>query len=202
MGSILRLRNCYAGVDDGYFTKSWKRTIAVLAVHCTVNNTLCPCAVYTDYFTIDGLDATEVIARLTLKALEQYNIRLLLMDSVVYAGFNIADIDALHNMIGVPVAAIIWYPPNREAVERALKLHFSDWKIRLGLLEKVWGSMRSLACPKGKIYVAWRGISWWDLAEIICSLQIYTRHPEPLYTAHMLASSLSKRWLEVEERNS
>jgi endonuclease V-like protein UPF0215 family len=183
---------CYAGVDDGYFSRSWRSTLAVLAVHCRLGSTLCPCTLYTGRFTIDGLDATQVIVELVRKALEKHNLKLLLMDSVVYAGFNIADIDQIHEETGVPVAAVIWYPPDREAVERALRLHFSDWQQRLHLLEKTWNTMRKLACPKGALYISWRGGDWWSIARTICSLQIYTRHPEPLYTAHMLASTLSK----------
>ena len=183
---------CYAGIDDGSFSKEWKYTAAVLAVHCKVGGELCPCRVYADKFTVDGLDATEVIARLAGRAATSYRLKLLLLDTVIFAGFNIADIDEVHQLTGIPVAAVFWYEPDREAVRRALTKHFPDWQLRLARLEKAWNTMKRLACPKGGLLVSWRGIDWWELAQTICSLQIHTRHPEPLYTAHMIASTISR----------
>jgi len=185
---------CYAGIDDGFFRKEWSKTVAVLAVHCTSSSLLCPCAVYTSEFTVDGLDATNVIAELAERAARDYPLKTILLDTVVFAGFNIADIDGIYERVGVPVIAVFWYEPRREAVERALKLHFPDWRLRLSLLEKAWTTMSRIPCPRGSLLASWRGLSASEAANLLCSLQLYTRQPEPLYTAHMIASTLSRAW--------
>ena len=185
---------CYGGVDDGFFRRCWPRSLAVLAVHCSRGGDLCPCGLLHGFFTVDGLDATEVIVGLVRAAQRRgYRLRALLLDTVVYAGFNVAEPWRIHGETRVPVIVVYWYPPRRGAVERALRLHFRDWRRRLEVLERVWGDLREVPCPRGGLLVAGYGVDPGEAWRIVCGLQLFTRHPEPLYTAHTVASELSAR---------
>lgn len=195
-------RECFGGVDDGFFDKSWLYTSAVLAVHCFENSILCPQSVYTSRFTVDGLDATDVIVALVRRALEdKTSLRMVLLDTPIFAGFNIAEPWRVYEETNVPVVIIVWHQPSRDAVERALKLHFKDWVQRLSILDNVWRDLKRIKCPRGELFIAVYGISYADAWREVCRLQVYTRQPEPLYTAHTVASTISRRkreeWLRA-----
>ncbi|ABM81312.1 DUF99 family protein [Hyperthermus butylicus] len=187
------MQACIAGFDDGFFERGWRRTIAVLAVHCWRGSSLCPCGAYTAMLTIDGLDATARAAELVARAMERHRLQAVLLDTNIYAGFNILDPEALHRETSVPVIVVYWYPPNRDAVRRALELHFPDWRTRLKLLEKVWSKLSKMPCPKGELLLASYGMETGEAWSLTCSLQLHTRQPEPLFTAHKLASMLSRQ---------
>ncbi len=189
---------CIGGIDDGFFNKSWKYTSAVLAIHCYKDNFLCPCKVYLDRFTVDGMDATDVIVSLAKKALRNIsNLRMLLLDTPIFAGFNVAEPWSIYDRTSIPVVVVVWYQPNRDAVERALRLHFEDWKVRLAILDRVWRDLKKVICPRGELFIATYGVDYISAWKEICKLQLYTRQPEPLYTAHMFASIVSKRGANI-----
>ncbi len=191
----MKREGCYAGVDDGFFRKGWRRSLAVLAVHCRVGSHLCPCGLFHSWFTVDGLDATDVIVELGSRALELFELRLLLLDTPVFAGFNVAEPWRVSEELGVPVAVVYLYPPRRGRVERALRLHFPDWRRRLEVLERVWAGLREAPCPRGSLLLASYGVGWEEAWRLVCGLQVYTRVPEPLYTAHTVASGLARSLL-------
>jgi len=187
-----RLRRCVAGFDDGRFSKSWRCTLGVLALHCRVGGGLCPCGAVTTRLRVDGLDSTDRVVEAVERARGLgYRVEALLLDTNVFAGFNVADPEAIASRLGLPVLVVYWYPPRREAVERALRLHFPDWMERLRLLREVWSRLRQAPCPRGRLLLAVYGAEWGWGHRLLCSLQAYTRAPEPLYTAHILASELT-----------
>ncbi len=195
-GSPSRPRRCVAGFDDGRFSKSWRCTLGVLSLHCWAGPHLCPCGAVVTRLTVDGMDSTERI----IEAVERarglgYGVEALLLDTNVFAGFNVADPEAVASRLGLPVLVVYWYPPRREAVERALRLHFPDWRERLRLLEEAWSRLRQAPCPRGGLLLAVYGADWGWGHRLLCGLQLYTRAPEPLYTAHTLASELSEALL-------
>jgi len=189
-----QVMKCFAGIDDGFFRRGWRETLLVLAAHClTDSGDLCPCLVASTTVTIDGMDVTDKAVSLVEEAKRSLSLGAVLVDTVVFAGFNILDAKRLYRETGVPVIVVYWYPPNREAVESALRRHFEDWRRRLNLLKDVWDKLIALECSKGKLLVAPYGVSAEDAWSIVCDLQVYTRQPEPLFTAHVIASSLSRR---------
>ncbi len=189
------MEGCVAGVDDGFFRKGWSRCILVLAAHCRRGGRLCPCLAEASWVQVDGLDATEAIAGLVSQASERLGLAAVLLDTPVFAGFNVAEPWRVHEETGVPVVVVYAYPPRRRRVERALRLHFPDWRRRLGVLEEVWSRLRRAPCPRGELLYASYGLDAGEAWRLLCSLQVYTRIPEPLYTAHVVASGLSRSLL-------
>jgi len=177
------------GVDDGYFEKGWRRALLALALVEARGATVCPRGLRLGRVTVDGLDATRVLLSL-LDGVE--GLGLLLLDNVVVAGFNLVEPWVVAEEAGVPVAVVLRYPPRRGAVEAALRGHFRDWRVRLSVLERVWGDLRLAPCPRGPLLVAAYGGSWERVVDAVCMLQVYTRVPEPLYLAHAAASGLTR----------
>jgi endonuclease V-like protein UPF0215 family len=133
------------------------------------------------------------VAGLVRRALgDGLGLEAVLLDTPVFAGFNVAEPWRVAEETGVPVVVVYMYPPRRERVERALRLHFPDWRRRLRVLERVWDDLRLAACPRGKLLYAAYGLGAGEAVGLLCGLQLYTRVPEPLYTAHAAASGLSR----------
>jgi endonuclease V-like protein UPF0215 family len=195
------MKGCVAGIDDGYFKRDWRKTTFVLAAHCWRNDALCPCLVLGDVVEIDGIDSTEKAISLVKEALHELGgLEAVLLDTVIFAGFNILDAGRLHEETNVPVIAVFWYEPDREAVRRAIVKHFDDAEQRLRLLEETWSRLTRIECGKGSLLIAPYGVSVEKAWELVCSLQIYTRQPEPLFTAHVMASRLSSIFLGEDKQ--
>jgi len=177
------------GVDDGFFEKGWRSTVLALALMEWRGGVLCPRGARLGRVSVDGLDATSVLSRL-VGGVE--GLRLVLLDNVVYAGFNLVEPWRVFEETGVPVVVVLRYPPRRGMVESALRRHFRDWELRLGVLEKVWNSLRPAPCPRGGLLLAPYGLGWGEAVGEVCGLQVFTRVPEPLYMAHVVASGVSR----------
>lgn len=183
----------YGGLDDGRLPPGRRgRVPLVLSLHRSVEGLLCPCRLEATWVTIDGLDATEAAIGLVGEGLRACgSLGAVLLDTVVYAGFNLVEPWRLHGETGVPVIVVYHYPPDAGAVERALRLHFPDWEYRLSVLERVWESLRPAECPRGRLLYASYGLDPGEAWRLLCRLQVFTRTPEPLYAAHVAAGALS-----------
>ncbi len=183
------LRNCIAGIDDGYFEKHWASTVLAMVIYCDS----LPAQVYTTLVKIDGWDSTQKIIELIKRALSRgYLIEMVLLDTIVFAGFNIADPRKVYEETRVPVLVVYHYPPNRDKIVEALKKHFPDWRRRLAVLEETWSSLQRVTCPRGTLYAAVYGTDKTTAWNTLCSTQRFTRTPEPLYAAGVVASAFSR----------
>jgi len=192
---------CLAGLDDGFFEKNWEKTLLALAVHCTCRDILVPASVYLEPVTVDGMDVTEATIQLLRRARYEYNIAVLFTDTVIFAGFNILDPEKVYQETSVPVVTVNLYPHNQEKIRRALEKHFPDHEYRLKLLKENWKRQKQASCRKGRVLIAAYGISYTEAWRLLCRAQVYSREPEPLYTAGVLASAATKA-LTLEEKTA
>src|SRR3989304_5305419 len=70
---------------------------------------------------VDGADATEALASAINRSRYRRGLALALLDGAALGGFNVVDIDALHDSTGVPVATVTREKPDLEAMERGLR---------------------------------------------------------------------------------
>jgi endonuclease V-like protein UPF0215 family len=68
----------------------------------------------------DGFGATAAIAQMLLGSKFLPQLHLVLLDGVAVGGFNVIDLPALSEAVGLPCAAIMRKLPNMAAVEAAL----------------------------------------------------------------------------------
>ena len=180
-------------MDDGWFTRACRYTAIALALHCTVNDgPLVPTLAEVERVTVDGADATYRVLALLHRVPGELAPELLLLDTPIYAGFNIADPAYVSEEAGVPVVSVHHYPPDREAVRRALEKGFPGEQWRLRVLEREWERLKRVTCPRGTLYIAVYGADPDTVAETVCRLQLFTRTPEPLYTAGTVATAVSR----------
>jgi len=140
--------------------------------------------------TKDGLDATDVICRMITRSKHYGQIRVVMLDGITYAGFNVVDIQKLYRQTGIPVIVVMRSKPDFEKIKSALK-YFQDGEERWAIIELA-GRINKIASrnEKSSIYVQNAGISFESVNKIIRLTSIRSNIPEPLRVAHLIATGI------------
>lgn len=173
------------GVEDGSFKKGITQKailVAVLLRRLRIEK------VKITKITVDGLDATERLA----KTIEEWDFKTVMLAGVSFAGFNIIDPTIIYAKFGNPVVVISRTKPNNKAVKRALKQHFGDWQTRWDIFKKL-GSIYRIDVVAGlpSLYIETVGIRVERAKKMIEALSVFSRIPEPIRVARLIARGLS-----------
>ena len=175
------------GVDDGKFVPHFQGSTIVVGV--VFRGGAAIDGVMHTYVTIDGFDATEQIASMINSSPHSKQLRLVMLNGITFAGFNVVDIKKLNAATKLPIIALTPEEPDLEAVRDALNnLPKSEerWKTILAA-----GEIHEFRCKGKKIYVELAGISLFDAEEIVKLTAISSCFPEPLRVAHLIASGVT-----------
>ncbi len=179
-------------IDDGYFPPSYKagagRTVLAGILYSTG-----PLDLLIDTVVVDGSDATKK----TLRMCRDAGAGLVLLDNVIYAGFNYVDAVRLLEECGAPVVVVVKHRLNPAAILDALKKHFPDWEERWAAISEPVTNNVAVETRKGLLRIYVTGIDIDTAARILSSLQVYSRIPEPLRIADMAASAISRELLKM-----
>jgi len=134
---------------------------------------------------LDGLDATSKIIKAINRSRHRDQLRVIMLDGITFAGFNLVDIKMLNMKTKMPVIAVIRKKPDVNSFKSALKI-FPDYNKRLKIVENA-------GIPKkwNKIYYQCCGLSDDDCKKILELSTIRSNIPEPIRVAHLIASGLS-----------
>ncbi len=106
------------GVDDGKFVPHTNGEVIVVGVvfrgGCSIDG------VMHTHVAIDGFDATEKLASMINGSPHHKQLRLVMLNGITFAGFNVVDIKRLNLETGLPVIALTPEKPDLEAVRKAL----------------------------------------------------------------------------------
>jgi hypothetical protein len=176
------------GVDDGKFTPHKKGSAMVVGV-VFKGGFWFEGIMYTSV-EVDGFDATDKIATMIKKSVHFRQLRLVMLNGITFAGFNVVNIKALYSATGIPVVAVMRDLPDLKAVNEALK--------NLPAFEARWdaviaaGEIFEVSFRQGqKIYMEIAGISRADAHRIVELTATRSSLPEPLRVAHLIASGIS-----------
>lgn len=178
------------GVDDGVFTPHVEGFVPVVGVvfrggywldgvmHTTVE--------------VDGFDATQKIASMIINSPHHKQLRIIMLNGVTFAGFNVINIKGLNAETKLPVIAVTREKPNFTEIREALK--------NLPENEQRWKSIQSageifevfVRSKKEKIYMQISGILKEDARKILKLTATRSNMPEALRVAHLIASGISK----------
>lgn len=139
---------------------------------------------------VDGDDANRVLERMVQGSRFKSQLKAVMIDGVALGGFNLVDIDALHEAIEVPVITVTRDPPDLGKMESALRKHFSDWERRCEVLRRK--ELLEVGTGHKPILVSLAGLGYAEAEEIIRKSMVRGAVPEPLRVAHMIASGLAK----------
>lgn len=134
----------------------------------------------------DGANAADRIARLVEESRFREHARLILLQGIAMAGFNVVDIAALHRRLGMPVLVTARRRPDMDAVRSALLTRVAGGARKWRIIEKT-GPME----PAAGIFVQRAGIGLQEAAALVSRLAVHSRLPEPLRVAHIVAGGLS-----------
>lgn len=137
---------------------------------------------------VDGLDATEKLS----KILSEWELEVVLLAGVSFAGFNVIDPAIIREQLGTPVIIISRKKPDNKAVKRALERHFEDWQCRWSVFEKLGLIYKvRVSTTEPPVYVETVGVHVEWAARLIRAFSVCNRIPEPIRVARLIARGLS-----------
>jgi len=179
------------GIDDGVFVPHTKGLADVVGVVFRGGYWLD--GVMKTEVMVDGLDATEKIAEM-IKASPHYaQLRVVMLNGITFAGFNIVDIKRLSELTGLPVIAVTREEPDFDDIREAL-MHLPASEERWGIVKNSQQLIK-VRTRRGEepVFMQIAGISRMDAEKIVKDSSTRSNVPEPLRVAHIIASGLTKQ---------
>lgn len=171
------------GFDDGPFAKTHRGDVLLVgAMYAGLRLE----GVLTGKVRRDGINSTRVLTALVAGSRFARHLQAVLVQGIAFAGFNVIDLQALHQALGVPVIAVARRRPDLPAMRRALLGRVPGGARKWALIEKA-GPMESAA----GVYVQRAGISLATAEALIDGLAVNSALPEPLRTAHLIAGGVA-----------
>ena len=177
------------GVDDGVFTPHVKGLVPVVGVVFRGGYWLD--GVMHTKIRVDGFDATRKIASMILNSSHYKQLRIIMLNGITFAGFNVVDIKKLNKKTRLPVIAVTRERPNFAEIRAALKnLPKSEerWEAILSAGEILEAYTRS---KSEKVYIQIFGILEEDAKRVLQITSTRSNIPEALRVAHLIASGIS-----------
>jgi endonuclease V-like protein UPF0215 family len=175
------------GIDDGKFVPHTKGTVIVVGV--VFRGGLWLEGVMHTTVEIDGLNATEQLATMINDSPHHRQLRLVMLNGITLAGFNLVNIKKLHLATALPILALTRDKPNLEAIRSALT-HLSQMEERWDIVEAA-GEIHEFINKGVNLYMVTAGISLTDAKKIVGLVSTRSSFPEPLRVAHLVASGVS-----------
>jgi len=188
------------GIDDGVFVPHSGDLVDVVGVVFRGGYWLD--GVMRTHVRVDGMDATEQLASMIIGSPHYDQLRVIVLNGVTLAGFNVVDIHGLYERVKLPVIAVTRDKPNFDDIRKALKnLPESDRRWRA--IEKA-GKMFMARTREGEapVYAHAVGLSEEDAKRILRSTSTRSNIPEALRVAHLIASGLGSRGRQGERNIS
>ena len=171
------------GFDDGPFSPVHRGDVDLIG---TVFSGLRLDGVLHTRVRRDGRNATDRM----IAAIEGSRFRqppqLILLQGIAVAGFNVVDIHALNRHLGIPVLVVSRHKPDLKAVREALLGSVPGGKRKWRLVERA-----GLPQKVGDLWLQCAGCTGGVAALLIKRLAVNSHIPEPLRTAHLIASGIS-----------
>jgi endonuclease V-like protein UPF0215 family len=174
------------GIDDAPFSKSTKGKVLVLGTIHRGGETLE--GVVSTHVQVDGEDATSKLIVMINNTRHKDQLQCIMLDGIAVGGFNVIDIRELSRNTKLPIVVIIRHKPNLKRVREALK-HVSNYQNKWKIIKKA-GKIHEAKVKDGTIYFQNKGISPKKVREIIEIAVTRGNMPEPIRTAHLIASGV------------
>ena len=133
----------------------------------------------------DGTDATRSLQQAVRSSRFAAHASLVLLQGIAFAGFNVVDIHALHAALGLPVLVVARRRPDLARIKKALLEAVPGGKRKWRLIEKA-GAME----PAAGVWIQRAGLGLAAAERVVARLAVNGRIPEPLRTAHLIATAL------------
>jgi endonuclease V-like protein UPF0215 family len=177
------------GIDDGRFTPHSKNQVLVVGVVFRGGDYVD--GIMSTTVKVDDFDATEKLTHMIISSRHYKQLRVILLNGITLAGFNIVDIKALNVETRLPVIAVTTRRPDLGKIQKALQnlpSHQERWTAVLNA-----GEVYPMKARSGNktVYVETAGVDKEVAQEILSVTSPRSNIPEPLRVAHLIASGIS-----------
>jgi uncharacterized protein len=171
------------GFDDAPFEREHRGDVLLVGAVCSRTRLD---GVLSGRVRRDGANATERIAELCAGSAFAAHVRVVLLQGIAVAGFNVVDIHALAARLGIGVLVVARRLPDLPAIRRALgNAPGGDRKWRL--IERA-GPME----PCRGVWVQRAALSAADAERVLAATTLHGKLPEPLRVAHLIAGGVAR----------
>ncbi len=173
------------GIDDGLYVRGSRNTPIVMTVmrgDGYIEGFL------TASVATDGTDSAEKICGSIENSRFKDQARAIMSDGACLAGFNVLDLEYLHDKLQIPVLTCSDKEPDDNSIFKALEKHFSDWGARYELISR-W-KPEEVGLKDGICHVRYCGTTSERAKWLVRKMTIRGRTPEPIRISHMISSEV------------
>jgi endonuclease V-like protein UPF0215 family len=134
----------------------------------------------------DGANAAQRLTDCLTGSKYYDQLQAVLLQGIAFAGFNVVDLQRLHQATRLPVLVVVRHQPDFQAIREALLQRVTGGARKWRLIEAA-GPMEQVA----GLYVQRCGITPENTAKLLAGLQQNAQLPEPLRVAHMIAGGVT-----------
>lgn len=147
--------------------------------------------IMTTEIQIDGLDATEKIAKMIVDSPHYDQLRVIMLNGITFAGFNVVNIRKLFNKTRLPVIVLTKEKPDLEEIKVALQ-KLPQWRSRWKAVMDA-GEIFTLKTGRNAAPLSMQmmGILKQDAEKIVKMTCTRSSIPEAVRVAHIIASGLA-----------
>lgn len=168
--------------DDAPFPPRFRGSVPLVGVLCAGTRVD---GVLLGRVRADGADATRRVLEMIRGSQFAGLIQAVLLQGIAVAGFNVLDVHALHEALGVPVMVVARRRPNLEKVRRALTQNVPAGARKWKLIERAGpGEMLE------GLFVQRVGLDARAAARLIRATRLHGKLPEPVRVAHLIAGAV------------
>jgi endonuclease V-like protein UPF0215 family len=167
------------GFDDSPFTRGFRGDVAVFGA---VFSDLRLDGIVQGAVRRDGANAARVLADLVNGSRYREHVRLIMLDGITFAGFNVVSLRELAARTERPVLVVTRNAPDLPSIRRALLARVRGGRRKWRLIEDA-GAVEPLA----GLYVQREGLTIDEARWCVERFAIHGRMPEPVRVAHLVA---------------
>lgn len=174
------------GFDDGPLQKGEKQSLLVGVI---IRGKEYLDGILSARIDIDGLDVTQKIIELAKKSRQVSHLRVIFLNGISFAGFNLADIKKISEECGLPTIAAMRKPD--AARFKAVASKFPDRKARRQIIENA-GEIHKVKLGRATTYFQCAGISAKDAESLLKQSLKRAAVPEAVRIAHLIAAGVAE----------
>lgn len=138
--------------------------------------------------TVDGMDVTDAVVDMVTGTQHTDQLQVVLLDGITFGGFNIADLDRLHEEAGVAVIAASRRKPDKERMRRGLN-NVDRSRERMDLVDAAGEAVEHVVAD-GSVWFQWRGCSEEQARTVLDRVVVRGRVPESIRLSHLVGAAL------------
>lgn len=170
------------GFDDAPFPKHHKGNVLIIgAVFAGLRFD----GILRGYIRRDGANAADTIVKLIAESRFVDHVQLIMLQGITFGGFNVIDAEKIYRHLGMPILITARQQPDFESIRNALLKNVKGGAKKWKIIEKI-GEMEHVR----NIYIQRIGLTKEESEKLIEKFAIYSRIPEPIRIAHLIAGGI------------